>query len=305
MTHRRLLLPLGAALALTCTSLFLFNGCGGELTLGALPDGGGELSEAGPEGEAVASCTTSNECIAKLGVPAVCVKGDQPPFTPTHCAPIESESCKIFNNQGPVNFAQYVGNDDAIILASVDVAGANEHVADMRAQALAFHEINFYGPGLPAVTGGARRPVLLLGCDMADTPSATGRAPNAQAIVDHLAALGVTGLLGPNKSDPVLELATATVPAKLFQIAGFAPSPTLSALQDDGLVWRVSPSAAHEGVALRALVADMETKVRVDLGLAPSEDIRVAFIVLDDAFSQGVANKLLEGFSFNAARSGE
>ena len=95
-----------------------------------------------------------------------------------------------------------------------------------------------------------------------------------------------------------------TVP-RLFLISASATSPDITNLSDNNLVWRTCPSDKLQAQPMSLLVSATETRLRADLGLLASEDIRVAAINKGDSYGSGLAENITPLLNFNGQSASE
>ena len=107
-----------------------------------------------------------------------------------------------------------------------------------------------------------------------------GVAEQAAAAAEHLSnAVGVPAIVGPIFSENVIEVASeVTVPAGVFTITPAASSPSITTLNDDGLVWRPISSDVYQASALSDWVLTVQE---------PKPD-SVVFLAKNDGYGQGL-----------------
>jgi branched-chain amino acid transport system substrate-binding protein len=112
----------------------------------------------------------------------------------------------------------------------------------------------------------------------------------------------VPGIVGSAFSGVTLNIATkVTIPAGTLIISPSSTSPSITDLQDNGLVWRTAPSDALQAIPLVKLVADFEDEIRVQLAMDETDKITVAMTVKGDAYGTGLANAASTKLVFNGA----
>jgi branched-chain amino acid transport system substrate-binding protein len=154
---------------------------------------------------------------------------------------------------------------------------------------LALDEFNLTASGLPALPGSTkRRPMVLVGC--------SDDSDNATAVIaaKHLAEdVGVVAIVGGAFSGITIDIAnTVTIPDGVLLISPSATSVAITDLDDHDLVWRTSPPDSFQAQALSLYLPEIEAQVRADLGLMPSEKIKVAILNKGDAYGSGLAKAL-------------
>ncbi len=232
-----------------------------------------------PPGQA---CTTANECIdAANGAPAACIDNV--------CVTLTSEHCQVVVPEDAI------GNDNAIFIGWMGpLTGDFESIGVPIQQAvqLALEEIEQFSNGLPGGAGGARRKLAMIACHDLDDHIGVAR---------HLAeVVKVPAIVGPAFSGITLDVTTdVTIAAGVLAISPSATSPAITDIDDNGLVWRTAPSDAFQAIPLAYLVDQAETAIRTELGLMPTDDIKIAAASKGDAYGQGLVGSLTEILTFN------
>lgn len=113
-------------------------------------------------------------------------------------------------------------------------------------------------------------------------PDVAAMKANAQTLIDR----GASAIVGPAFSEIFTPVATeVALPQGMLLITPSVTSPTLSSLDDDGLIWRTAPSDALMGkVAARYA---RETLGRQTAGI----------LILDNIYGQGLAGAFAEEFA--------
>ncbi|MBI2391732.1 MAG: ABC transporter substrate-binding protein [Deltaproteobacteria bacterium] len=243
-------------------------------------------SVCGPEHTCVIRCTTNKACMAQRGgQPAICVGATGA------CAPLLSPDCKtIFQEDSTV-----LENDRAVVLG-VLLPQTGENAASMKPRVnaieLARRHIHTAAGGLPSGDG-ASRPLVILSCTDADDPVRAAR---------HLAeVVHVPAIIGPAFSGVTTTVARdVTIPRGVLVISPSATSPTITHLDDKGLVWRTAPSDVIQAAAMVQLVATrLEPEVRTALALKETDKIKLALVHKGDAYGVGLAAALFRDLRFN------
>lgn len=237
----------------------------------------------------LASCTTNRACMDAIGGPAICHRDT------SKCAPLLSQDCKtIFSEPNAVE------KDNAVVLGIL-LPQTGENAASMKprvnAVELARRHIHKANSGLPGVSGGASRPLVLLSCTDADDPLRAAR---------HLAeVVRVPAIIGPAFSGVTTNVAKeVTIPRGVLIISPSATSPTLTDLVDNGLVWRTAPSDVLQATAMIQLVEKhIEEDVRTNLMLPMSAQIRLAVVHKGDAYGTGLGGALFKGLRYNGGKT--
>ncbi len=148
-------------------------------------------------------CSSSAECTARLGVPAVCRPGDN------SCAALLTEDCtEIFPEDA-------LGEGETIVLGFMgplrDQFASVGNPLKQGAE-LALNEIETRTNGLPAAGGSQQRHLVMLGCHDIDDPERVARH-----LVDEVQ---VPAILGPAFSGITVQVTTdVTVPSKVMTIS--------------------------------------------------------------------------------------
>ncbi len=228
------------------------------------------------------ACTTSQACIdAAGGTPSACVDNG--------CVTLTTEACQEVVPQSAI------GDDDTIFIGWMGpLTGDFESIGVPIKQAvqLAFEEMDQFTNGLPGGQDGNRRKLAMIACHDLDDPI---------AVATHLAeVVKVPAIIGPAFSGITLDVATeVTIQAGTLLISPSATSPAITDLDDNGLVWRTAPSDAIQAIPLSFLVTQLETKIRLDQALLPTDDIKVAAASKGDAYGLGLIGALVEIVMFN------
>jgi branched-chain amino acid transport system substrate-binding protein len=214
------------------------------------------------ESDAPPACT-NQQCIEQNGgEPAICNASST-------CVALKSVDCTEVHGD--------VSNDDVIVIGEmVPLTGefAPSSVAQHEGAILGIEEAQ-----------GAGRPLAMLSCHDLD---------DSDRVAVHLIeTVGVPAIIGPAFSGVTVKTAQAhAIPAGVMLVSPTATSPTITGLADDGLVWRTISSDALQAVPLADLVSQLETRIRADLGLAPTEPVRLAMTVKQDAYGLGLADSV-------------
>jgi branched-chain amino acid transport system substrate-binding protein len=242
-------------------------------------------SVCGPERTCLIKCSSNKACTATAGEPSICVKASG------FCAKLKSPDCQtIYQEPGAID------DDGAVVLGTLfPMTGVNAagNLPRVSAAELARRHIHRASSGLPGINGGPARPLVLLACD---------DAQDALRAARHLANdLRVPGIVGPPFSGVTTSVAKeVTIPAGTLLISPSATSPTLTALADNGLVWRTAPSDVLQAEAMVQLVSRLEGDVRLALSLKPADKIRIAVAHKGDAYGTGLASVLSKSLRWNA-----
>jgi len=245
-------------------------------------------------GAAAGECTTAEECEASSGKPSICSAEKK-------CVTLTTEDC-----------AQVLGdykNPNAIVIGFLGPlvgADASTGLPIHNGAKLALHEIETQAVGLPGGPNNAPRPIVMVCCDDLSAPESDPLRAAKHLVND----VKVPAILGPAFSGITIDTAkNVTIPAGVLTISASATSPSITGLQDNGLVWRTCPSDALQAIPLAGLVTPLEAQIRMEQMLDPMTDkIRVAMAVKGDAYGTGLGDAVTPLLKFNdasAAANGE
>lgn len=233
---------------------------------------------------AAAECAVNADC-ASRGEHYICRKADRA------CVSLESQDCKTIVGD--------YKNDHAIILGSLlPTSGPDRSTGVPIENALVLALQDFHGNGdLPPPYGAtARRPLVLVSCSDASDEDVAVRA--AKHLVDDLR---VPAILGAAFSGITLKVATnVTIPAGTLLISPSATSTALTGLQDNGLVWRTSPSDVIQAKAHVAFLRELEKDI---VGSPPTREIKIAIANKGDPYGRGLAEAVSATLTFNGGKT--
>jgi ABC-type branched-subunit amino acid transport system substrate-binding protein len=190
-------------------------------------------------------------------------------------------------------------SDNAVIIGGIssNYDGDNSGIMYENAVALALSEFTTASNGLPAVPGSGKgtRPLVFVGCnDKGDEDTALLGATH---LVD---TVGVPAIIGAAYSGITRAVATTvTIPKKVLLISPSATSIALTALQDDGLVWRASPSDVLQAAAVLTLWSEVEVFARTKFALPASTRTKVFIGYKDDSYGKGLADAVKDRLTVN------
>ncbi len=207
-------------------------------------------------------CTSNTQCGDLFGSSFVCGLGEE---GAARCVNTTTSECE------PIVWPEEWDHDKVVLLGSIMPVG--ELFADIvqpleNAVELAIQDFN----KTTELPGG--RKIAWIACNSG------GVAEQAAAAAEHLSnAVGVPAIVGPIFSENVIEVASeVTVPAGVFTITPAASSPSITTLNDDGLVWRPISSDVYQASALSDWVLTVQE---------PKPD-SVVFLAKNDAYGQGL-----------------
>ena len=282
-----------------CKELGFANATCNQTTKICEPTGGGATctSDADCTDAALPHCDANGLCVAATGCQTAedCMpNADSPPAicrADKTCAQLTTPDC-----------AQVLGDykdPNALVLGFLGPlvgTDASTGIPIHNGAKLAMHEIETNAVGLPGGANGQPRPIAMVCCDDLSAPM-----DNPRRAAKHLVSdVGVPAILGPAFSGITIDTAkSVTVPAGVLTISASATSPSISDLDDSGLVWRTCPSDAVQAVPIAGLVTPIEAQVRAEQMLMASDQIRVAIVDKGDAYGTGLADAVTPQLMFN------
>jgi hypothetical protein len=255
----------------------------------------------------VNTCATTQECLDANGENFICKR---PLAGKRECVSLFNAECNVVEG----NYA----DDAAFIFGSVLPTGDTNDgtgISTQNGARLALREIAESVTGLPALPGGARRPMVLVGC-------AGGDKEQAVRASTYLAdTVGVQAIIGGSFSGVTVEMATkVTIPKGVLLMSSSATSTSITALEDrdsncitacagdaacegacPGLLWRTSPNDFLQAAALYKFMPIAEERVHDALIAedADVENIKVAVLHKGDAYGKGISSALEKDLEFN------
>ena len=226
-------------------------------------------------------CATNQDC---PGDNRICRKSDGV------CVSLVTAECQTV-------LGDYKDEDAVILGATVALTGSNASVGipEKNAIDLALLDFRTSANGLPPVPGSTkRRPLSVVVCDDAASTEVAKRS------TEHLVnTLEVPAIIGPSWSGvAVTLLTTLTIPTQTLMIGTGTTSPDFTSLPKDGLFFRTITSMTGETRAMSSLVADIEKRVRANLGNT-TDPIKVALLHKGDSYGKGSAQVMLSTLVFN------
>jgi hypothetical protein len=182
---------------------------------------------------------------------------------------------------------------------------------------LARSEFKTVNGGLaPSIPGGARRPIVIVGCNPVNPtlPVGAPRFPSTDqslAAGAHLVELKVNAIFGPYSGFLFAPLLTkSTLPAKIPLFGTGLASVLLDKLPGrDGLLWRIAAGDSRD-IELRTWLLNnhVEPTLRADVAvLPPTEEMRVVFLKETSSYGASgltVANQVLRFNGKSVAENG-
>lgn len=254
------------------------------------------------------TCATTAECIEANGENFIC---RNPVLGKRECVSLLNEDCVLVEGNYQDENAVFIGSVFPLAGANADTGLSSQNGAR-----LAISEIQGNAGGLPAVGGGSRRPLVLVSCNDDSDADRTVRA--ASYLID---VVGVQAVIGASFSGLSLAIANqVTIPKGALLFSPSATSVALTDLPDKdqrcvaacagdadceaacpGLFWRTSPNDELQSAALSQYMPIVEDRIRADLVLEPTDDIKVILLHKGDSYGEGISRALEEQLEINGA----
>jgi len=223
-------------------------------------------------------CSASNECTARFGEPSACVDSQCVQLLTPECSEVWPPGALTQSN---VMLVGFMGD-----LA----AGKNAYGTPTKEGAqVALEEIEKQANGLPPPSNSPalQRHLAMLICDHGSDPSAVAR---------HLVNdAKVPVIIGDSYSSVTLKIFDEVAhPAGVLVLSPSATSPALTDHDDDGLLWRTTPSDIVQAEALKFLVADVEQTLQAQQLLAPGQHAKVSMPTKRDSAGLGLAQAVTQ-----------
>jgi len=207
------------------------------------------------------SCTLNSECEAGLGDGHLCIAGS--------CVSALTEDCT------KLTWPSKGSHDKVVLIGStmpISEPFASLTVPLQNAVQLAIEDYN----ATTDLPGGNK--IAWIACDD------RGTVDRALAIAQHLTGtLQIQALVGPIFSEQVIAVAKqVTVPAGVFSITPTATAKSITALEDNNLVWRPIASDVYQANALADRVLALTNPVAA----------KVAILGKDDSYGNGIISDM-------------
>lgn len=231
-------------------------------------------------------CSSTRECLDLFGDEHVCNHRTE------RCASLRSRACTNINGDYTSDDAFFIGS-----VAPLEGEDAATGQVEQNAIKLALHDFKQTSNGLPPrVSGGATRPIVLVGCnDDSDGDEAVSAA-------QHLVKVGVPAIIGAAYSGITIRVATeVTIPNQVLLISPSATSVAITDLADQELVWRTAPSDVFQARAMTAYVPRIEAKLGDPGGPldAPTARMKLAILHKGDTYGSGLAKAVQDQLVMN------
>ena len=222
------------------------------------------------------SCERTGDCRTDGGaVPTVCrVPNDG--GTLGVCVALRTDECDTV-----------IGNwqsDNAFVIGSILPTKGDDLSSGLACQNAIRMAIEEFPSGLPATPGeGARRPIVLVGCNDGSDQEQGVRAAR------HLAEVGVPAIIGAQWSGITRRIAEdVTIANGILLVSPSSTAATLTNLEDHGLVWRTAPSDTFQAEALVQYVPVVEQFVRTQSG-NPQKKIKLMIVYQSSDYGKGLS----------------
>lgn len=266
----------GGVCARTCTGN---SDCGG----GTCTSG---VCSSGP----ATGCTKNADC-SGMGDYFVCRKSS--------CVSLTSDLCTtVYATKTPAKTAYQ--DDNAIIFGSILPTAANAdgpygHLVEDSIK-LALDDFGKVD-GLPGLSGGANRPLVLVGCNDGVNEDKTDDA--AKHLINDL---DVPAIIGYAFSGNTLQVAQdVTIPSGTLLFSPSATSAQITGLhsKDNGLVWRTVPSDDVQAQVLTLYYPYVESMAMANYASITAGNVKVAIVNHSDAYGSGLGDTLEGALMFN------
>ena len=236
-------------------------------------------------------CANTQACVDQIGDFNICRQSDR------KCVGLLSKNCKDVLQDKPDDYK----HDQAFFVGSVLPTTGDDIPTGLSAQngiELARSHFQSSAQGLPALPGGSgTRPIVHIACT--DNGSSDTAVESAKHLVNNVQ---VPAIIGAAYSGITIRMTTeVTIPAKTFVISPSATSAAITDLQDDGLVWRTSPSDVYQSAGLAAYAKLVEQDIRTTLGLLAADPVKAIILNKSDAYGAGLADALAKQLELNGA----
>ncbi len=234
--------------------------------------------------EAGVECRTNTDCGSETDY-TICKRA----------AGTSSGTCvKLKSNECTTVYGDW-RNDNAFLFGSIfPTTGIDKSTGLARENAvkLAIDDIQKNASGLPAIPGQEvkkRRPLAFVGCSDDSNQKQGVRA--ARHLVENI---GVPVIIGAAWSGVTMEIATkVTVDKGTLLISPSATAPSITSLEDNGLVWRTSPSDVYQGMAMAKYMNILEKNIRSSRSIDEAQKIKVAVVYPGGSAGIGLKEALI------------
>lgn len=243
------------------------------------PGGGG--SDAAPAADAgnTGGCQANADCSA-MGEYFVCRK--------SQCVNLVTSLCTtVYATKTPAS-AAYM-DESAVFFGSIlpTAANADGPFGKLLEDSIKLALDDFAAAsGIPGLSGGATRPLVLVGCNDGVNEDQTDVA--ARHLVNDV---GVPAIIGYAFSGNTISVAQdVTIPGDVLLFSPSATSAQITSLQatDKGLVWRTAPSDDVQAIALTAYYPSVLSAVQARYPKVNPSQIKVGVAHHSDDYGQGL-----------------
>jgi len=246
-------------------------------------------------GESGGECTTNQDCV------------DQHPDEAYTCRKSDKKCINLTSPECPAYTADKadLANDDAIYIGTIlDRSGTAGPIGQAMEAAfnLARQEFRDAAAGLPPASSGGRRPLVLVNCD--ENAAAPAKSDPVKAATHLVDDLHVPVIIGGFYSSTTINVAQkVTIPKNVLLLTPASTSPLVTGLPsaDPRLVWRMVPNDVIQGQVVPAVTSNMEATLKAEIGLQPSDKIKVAMVHRGDAAGSAIAAEVIKNLVFNGA----
>jgi branched-chain amino acid transport system substrate-binding protein len=245
---------------------------------------------AGSGGDGGMSCSLNADCTG-LGTYYICRQ--------QKCVSLVTDLCTtVYASKSPAS-AAYM-DDTAVIFGSILPTAANSdgpygHLVEDSIK-LALDDFKT-ADGIPSLTGGSNRPLVLVGCNDGVNEDQTDVA--AKHLIDDLAVPAIIGYAFSGNTISVAQ--DVTIPSGVLLFSPSATSAQITQLEatDKDLVWRDCPSDNVQAQALTLYYASVQAAALAKYPNIDKNNVKVAIVNHSDAYGSGLGDTLEGSLKFN------
>lgn len=239
-------------------------------------------------GGSAGACAVNADCKSK-GAYFVCRKNA--------CVSLVNDLCTTVHSTKEKDADAYL-DDTALFLGSIlpTNGGADAPYGKLVEDSIKL-AIDDFGKvdGIPGLTAGTNRPIVLVGCN--DGPNEDQTADAAKHLAEELE---IPAIIGYAFSGNTIQVANdVTIKDGVVLISPSATSAQITNLNDNDLVWRTAPSDNVQAQALTLYYADVEAAVKKKYPGVDPAHLKVAIVNHDDAYGAGLGDTLEAQLKFN------
>jgi branched-chain amino acid transport system substrate-binding protein len=239
----------------------------------------------GNDASLAAGCTSTAQCLSRPnGDFHICKRASG--ATTGVCVSLQPDKCQKLNAIGDWQ------DDNAVIFGGVLSKNQSAGLACEDAIRMAIDDFGSANGLPPLGPGQPRRPLAYVGCSDEFSTSTARDAVNY--LVD---TLGVPAIIGAEWSGITINISAITIAKNVLLISPGATSIQITALQDNGLVWRTSPSDIYQAATTVQYVSRVEKQLLA--GRPTGSKIKVAIAFKGDSYGRSISDAVLKDLRFN------